>query len=53
MRNKYRNIRFFPQGERFAVMESESREAKILSTHDTLEQAIEKRDSKSLRLHIC
>lgn len=46
MRNKYWNIRFFPQGERFAVMQSENKEARILSTHDTLDEAIRKRDSK-------
>lgn len=42
--NKYRNIRFFTQGEHFCVMESESKEAKILSIHRILEEAMKARD---------
>lgn len=43
MKNPYKNIRYFVMADKYAVMESENREARILSTHDTLEEAIKAR----------
>lgn len=44
MHNPYKNIRYFPQANKYAVMDSERKEADILSIWATLEAAMDARD---------
>lgn len=46
MRNPYKNIRYFTCNGKYAIMDSEKKEAAIVSVHDTLDEAIAVRDRK-------